>query len=322
MSFLQQRFGRLAAECLRINEASRDSVLLLHGLGFNKEMFRPTMAKLAESDRLRDVLAFDMPCHGDSESVPLRTDNGEAFVDWRDLTEALREAVGAWRQQNPPGCKLHCLAHSMSGAVSVQACITQQEPLFASLVLVEPIILPPPYTRRFSQMPASNPALSASKRRDNFASVADAIEYYSTREAYLKWNPESLRLHVEHSFRANSEGGITMKMPRDVQAAIYCGGQGTRLLETLQNGSFALPPTLLCSAALSWFNAGADGDTLTSTLCKVLRRHAPVFDSRILGDGLTHALPFEGDGSVLSTLLLQNIAKAATPSQSTPTPKL
>lgn len=306
--FLRRTFGQLVADVVHVNKpAARDAIFLLHGLGLNRECWRPLMATLARRDavRVRDICALDMPLHGASpDLVPLLSDNGEAYISWADMSVHLRDAVLAWRHENP-ATRLHCIAHSMSGCVSVLAQLSSPH-LFDSLALIEPIILPPPYTNRFSEMPRTNPAHSAAKRRDTFASFEEALKYYSTRDGWKTWNPEALRLHVQHSFVPLPAGGITMRMTRATQTATYCGGQGTRLFERLQEQDDVLPPVTLASGALSWFNAGSPN--LTDALNAVLPQHSPSFRNVVL-DGLTHMLVFEDDERV-ADLIEQHIARA------------
>jgi pimeloyl-ACP methyl ester carboxylesterase len=117
---------------------------------------------------VRSLVSVDLPSHGDSDAVPVRTDQGESYIAWSDMTERVREAAQAWRAEQRGGAQqLAVFAHSMGGAISLQASM-QQPGIFDSLFLAEPIILPPPFTHRFSDMPSHSPAPSALKRRSTF----------------------------------------------------------------------------------------------------------------------------------------------------------
>ncbi|WP_425863708.1 alpha/beta fold hydrolase [Arthrobacter sp. TWP1-1] len=48
----------------------RPPLALLHGLSFNRAMWNPTLDLLFELDPARQVLALDLPGHGDSDSAP------------------------------------------------------------------------------------------------------------------------------------------------------------------------------------------------------------------------------------------------------------
>ena len=148
--FLRRTFGQLAADVLHVNApAARDAIFMLHGLGLNREPFRPLMATLARraAVSVRDICALDMPLHGASpDLVSLRLDHGEPWVSWAEMAQHLRDATLAWRKENV-GARLHCVAHSMSGCLSVLAELDSPH-LFDSLLLMEPIILPPPDTER------------------------------------------------------------------------------------------------------------------------------------------------------------------------------
>lgn len=120
----------------------------------------------------------------------------------------------------------------------VQASLTDAT-LFDSLVLVEPIILPPPFTHTLSECPPTSPAHAALKKRARFSSRSEAYDWYRARAAYAQWNDECLRLYLEKAFDDVSRGdGATMvqlAVAPATQSALYCGGQDTRLFETLSN---------------------------------------------------------------------------------------
>lgn len=312
MSFFQRRVARLAADVLHVSDAGHTDVFLVHGLGFAKECYRPLMRAMASSvPSVRSLVAVDLPSHGDSDAVPVRTDQGESYIAWSDMTERVREAAQVWRAEQRGGAQqLAVFAHSMGGAISLQASM-QQPGIFDSLFLAEPIILPPPFTHRFSDMPSHSPAPSALKRRSTFPSAEQAWRYYEKRSGYSEWNREALRLLIEHSFRPTDDGtGITMKLSPKLQADMYCGGQDTRLFEMLRKNSYKLPPVTLIAAETTFFNDPKSSPTLIEALGALVRPHTPVFESVLVGNGKTHTLVFEDD-TLMCNLFAAHLRRAA-----------
>ena len=63
----------------------RPPLVLLHGLTFDRTMWHPALAHLAELDPARQVLALDLPGHGESPAWPR--------YDLESLTDAVHQAV-------------------------------------------------------------------------------------------------------------------------------------------------------------------------------------------------------------------------------------
>ncbi|MYV51088.1 alpha/beta hydrolase [Streptomyces sp. SID3212] len=64
-----QRFGALAADSYGAPDQAPDHrppLVLLHGLGYDRHQWDPTVRALAATDPGRRVLSFDLPGHGDS----------------------------------------------------------------------------------------------------------------------------------------------------------------------------------------------------------------------------------------------------------------
>jgi pimeloyl-ACP methyl ester carboxylesterase len=310
MTFLQRRVARLAADVLHVSDNGHTDVILVHGLGFAKECYRPLMRVLASSvPSLRSLVSVDLPSHGESDAVPVRTDQGESYIAWSDMTDRVREAAQAWRAEHGVR-QLAVFAHSMGGAVSLHASMLQPG-LFDSLFLAEPIVLPPPFTHRFSDMPAHSPAPSALKRRSTFRDADEAWRYYEKRSGYSEWNREALRLLIEHSFRPTDDGtGITMKLSPKLQADMYCGGQDTRLFELLRKNRYQLPPVTVVTAESTFFNDTRSRPTLTEAICDLVRPHARSVESVVVGNNLTHTLIWEDD-ALMSNLFAAHLRRVA-----------
>ena len=65
----ERRLAGLAVDNLGCTD-SRAPLLLLHGLSFDRRVWRPILTRLEEIDPGRRVLAVDLPGHGDSDDQP------------------------------------------------------------------------------------------------------------------------------------------------------------------------------------------------------------------------------------------------------------
>lgn len=83
----------------------RPPLVLLHGLTFDRTMWLPALAHLAELDPGRQVLALDLPGHGGSP--------GWASYDMEGLTEGVHRAVAEAGLQPPV-----LAGHSVAGAIA------------------------------------------------------------------------------------------------------------------------------------------------------------------------------------------------------------
>jgi pimeloyl-ACP methyl ester carboxylesterase len=71
-SFAAGTYAGLVADDLGATD-DRPPLVLLHGLTFDRSMWRPALAQLETIDPGRRVLAFDLPGHGDSPDAPSYT---------------------------------------------------------------------------------------------------------------------------------------------------------------------------------------------------------------------------------------------------------
>jgi pimeloyl-ACP methyl ester carboxylesterase len=83
----------------------RSPLVLLHGLTFDRTMWQPALAHLAELDPARPVLALDLPGHGESP--------GWASYDLEAVAEAVHQAVDAASFQPPV-----LAGHSVAGVIA------------------------------------------------------------------------------------------------------------------------------------------------------------------------------------------------------------
>jgi pimeloyl-ACP methyl ester carboxylesterase len=97
-------FSNLAGD-LTGEPGRRPPLVLLHGLTFDRTSWRPVLAELATLDPGRQVLALDLPGHGESPAW--------ASYDMESLAEAVHRAVGE------AGLRMPVLAgHSVAGVIA------------------------------------------------------------------------------------------------------------------------------------------------------------------------------------------------------------
>jgi pimeloyl-ACP methyl ester carboxylesterase len=130
--------------------------------------------------------------------------------DWWDLGRDVLTALDDAGCRRPLG-----VGHSAGGAALVLAELLRPG-TFASLLLIEPIILPPPFVRveQFSMTEA------ALRRRAVFASREDALESFRGRGPFARWTPAALEAYIDHGFR-DEDGSWRLKCDPEVEAEFY-----------------------------------------------------------------------------------------------------
>jgi len=182
--------------------SSDPDVVFVHATGFCKEVWRPVVSSLREQRPETRTLALDLRGHGDSPRVrpPYRWD---LMTD--DVVLTMEGASG-----------LIGVGHSCGGAVIARAAALAPE-LFSSIILIEPIILPPPYSR--ANIPL---ARAAQRRRNRFASREAAYERFASGPM-ATWKPDALAGYVDFGFIDDGEG-VAIKCEPEVEADVFREG--------------------------------------------------------------------------------------------------
>jgi pimeloyl-ACP methyl ester carboxylesterase len=174
--------------------------LLVHANGFCKETWDPFIEELGGAD----FVSFDQRGHGDSETPPVP-------IDWWDLGRDVLSVLDAAALST----SLTGVGHSSGGAAVAIAEILRPG-TFSRLVLIEPIILPPPFQRHDD----SPMAVLAERRRVAFESAEAAGASYRDRAPFRSWDPRALHAYVTHGFEARA-GGWALKCAPSTEAEIY-----------------------------------------------------------------------------------------------------
>lgn len=178
-------------------------VLLTHANGFCGRMWQ------AVGRELRSVAhcwALDFRGHGDSVSAP------DEDYHWDQMADDVLAAVDAL----DPSPRL-AAGHSLGGA-SILKAEQARRGTFERAWLYEPVTIPAIALPRDGVKTLGD---IARMRQEVFESRQAAYDRYSARPPLSLLDPEVLWAYVDHGFRELPDGTVTMKCPRDVEAAIF-----------------------------------------------------------------------------------------------------
>jgi pimeloyl-ACP methyl ester carboxylesterase len=195
-------FPRGETTGIAFGAAGPPDLVFLHATGFNALTYRHLLAPLGERWR---VVALDLRGHGRSRLPDDFKHLDTLRVYARDLTALLPVLCAGGR---PPVLA----GHSLGGLVSVTASASRRD-LATRLVLIDPVLPPMPFIhyhqrlRRLMDRIAVLPiARGAIRRRNRFASKAEALAAYRGRGAFATWGEAFLADYVEDGFREASDG--------------------------------------------------------------------------------------------------------------------
>jgi pimeloyl-ACP methyl ester carboxylesterase len=196
--------------------------LLHHANGFCAAVWGP----VAEGLRARfRVVALDARGHGDSS----KPEAADAYL-WphfgRDLA-ALAEALSAEAGPVAVG-----LGHSFGGTATLLAAVERPD-LFERIVLLDPVIFPSGAFRSDPERRARAGSLAeaARRRRHVFPSRQAARARWRRRPSFAGWDPRALDLFVAEGLADRPGGGVELKCPGEVEAAIFERGGSVDAME-------------------------------------------------------------------------------------------
>jgi pimeloyl-ACP methyl ester carboxylesterase len=196
--------------------------LLHHATGFCGALWAPVAQALRERFH---VVALDARGHGDSS----KPEGGDAY-QWshfgRDLA-ALAQILVA--EAGPVAIGI---GHSFGGTATLLAAV-EQPWLFDRIVLVDPVIFP---SGAFQSDPerrarAGGLAEGARRRRDVFPDREAARARWQERSTFASWDPRVLDLYLAEGLAERPGGGVELKCPGEVEAAIFERGASVDAME-------------------------------------------------------------------------------------------
>lgn len=239
-------------------------LLFAHATGFCKEVWSPVVEELRARDIPLPAVAWDFPGHGDSEGRP-------PPYDWWELAgDTLAIVDDAAGEGTPVG-----VGHSMGGAALVMAELSRPG-TFAGLVLVEPIIMPPPFVR------AEDGYLSqlALRRRASFADPEQAHDNFASKMPFAAWDRRALDAYVAGGL-APRRGRWWLKCAPKQEAEVYRNATAHGAYARL--GEIAPPVRVV---------AGEHSDSHPREYVKELTSCFPQGEAAIL-PGTSHFAPME-----------------------------
>jgi pimeloyl-ACP methyl ester carboxylesterase len=193
-------------------------VLFHHANGFCKGVFAPIAERLRPRFR---AIAMDARGHGDSS----RPEGPESYAWGRfaeDLAAVAAEVAAACGASRLP----LAVGHSFGGT-SLLGAARRRPDLFERIVLVDPVVPPrPEESGPERQEHVASMVERASKRRPHWPSRAEARAFFAERELFARFDPTALDLYVLDGLRDARGGGVELKCPGWVEAAVFAGGEG------------------------------------------------------------------------------------------------
>jgi pimeloyl-ACP methyl ester carboxylesterase len=188
-------------------------VLLLPANGFPPATYLPALEPLLARHRIVSLPPRAM--WEDAGPVPSQAGS------WLSLAEDLLE-----------GMRTHALADSIAighsfGAVTGLLAAVREPGRFRALALLDPTIWPPRDLEEFAEQRRRGEAGSralvrgALKRRERFASEAEAFAYWRGKPLLTDWSDAALRRYAHAMLRPSKAGGFTLSWRREWEAHYY-----------------------------------------------------------------------------------------------------
>jgi pimeloyl-ACP methyl ester carboxylesterase len=203
-----------------------------HANGFCKGMW----AEVAELLRGRvRLVAMDARGHGDSS----RPEAAAAYA-WHEFAADLAAVAGRLVAETGRPLALG-LGHSFGGT-SLLGAEAQARGRFERLLLIDPVTPPPrglAPPERATHVESMVDA--ARRRRSDWPSREEARAWFAERSLFASWRPEALDLYVLDGLRERAGGGVELKCPGAVEAAVFSQGDALDLPGWVRG---LAPPTL------------------------------------------------------------------------------
>jgi pimeloyl-ACP methyl ester carboxylesterase len=186
--------------------------LLHHANGFCAAVWGP----VAEGLRARfHVVALDARGHGDSS----KPEDAGAYR-WPEFGGDLAALAAMLAAESGPVAL--GLGHSFGGTATLLAAVERPD-LFERLVLLDPVVFPRlvPESDPERRARAAGMAEGARRRRHVFPNRASARTSWRRRETFKSWDPRALELYLAEGLADRPGGGVELKCPGEVEAAIF-----------------------------------------------------------------------------------------------------
>jgi pimeloyl-ACP methyl ester carboxylesterase len=188
-----------------------------HANGFCKGMWAEVASLLR--GRLR-VVAMDARGHGDSSRPAPR-----AAYAWREFAADLAAVARVLVAETGRPLALG-MGHSFGGT-SLLGAEALAPGRFERMLLVDPVTPPPPAEAPPERAThVASMVEAAERRRGDWPSREEARAWFAERSLFAGWRPEALDLYVLDGLRERAGGGVELKCPGAVEAAVFAQGEG------------------------------------------------------------------------------------------------
>ena len=177
--------------------SSQNPIIFFHATGLNAATYLNLLTKIFEDfDGERSIYAFDQRGHG----LSLAEADHTKLKSWKQFS---KEAISFLNSLDHESVDL--MGHSMGGIVASEVA-SQLKLKVQNLIMLEPVLYYAPKDviklklknfLKFDDLSASNKSSSAKQRRNNFASLEEAIEHFTGRAMFARWPEESIMNYLE-----------------------------------------------------------------------------------------------------------------------------
>jgi pimeloyl-ACP methyl ester carboxylesterase len=216
-------------------------ILLAHPTGFHGRVWAPVAERLVTAGHR--VWSLDFRGHGDSYA-PDPDGNDYAWDGFASDALAVIDHLGF---AGEPG--LLAAGHS-KGATALLLGEVRRPGTYPRIWAFEPIMFPTELAPGNVPIDDFPLARSARRRRNEWASIAEAYEAYSSKPPLNVMTPESLRAYVEYGLRDRGDGVFELKCRPEVEARTYSMAPS--------NGAWAVLPQVHASVVVACGEVSTD----------------------------------------------------------------
>ncbi|KDQ31363.1 hypothetical protein PLEOSDRAFT_1037052 [Pleurotus ostreatus PC15] len=209
-----------SADARSAKDGTGITLLLVHGTGFHKEQWEPTIQAifnhyaspgLSQSTKVTEVWSFDWHDHGaaaviNREALKARGDRGGSL---RELGDAMAAFV---KSEHVKGHTLVSVSHSLGSAATLFS--TKLFPVhelpYQTLFFVDPTMCREEFWHqnlhtRKGLFDYGALATGSARRRDRWSSKEEAFSWFSTRFPWKTWDTRAVRSFVDHALERRDE---------------------------------------------------------------------------------------------------------------------
>lgn len=142
----------------------------------------------------------------------------QELTDWHLIAEDMIRFFEQQGLENVVG-----VGHSL-GAVTTMYAAVKRPNLFRTLILIDPVFLPPHILEATIQLGGTVDTplvLSAIKRRNRWENRQAAFERFRSREVFARWSDEALWDYVNDGLHEDETGEVILTFSREWEARFY-----------------------------------------------------------------------------------------------------